>query len=1036
MKDLPFANLSIDDVNFLDTRVTPSDILRALSEAVVISDTTGIIRYATDAFGRITGYDEHELIGEHVDVLVPTSLRTGHVGHRHTFTLNPQPRAMGASRHITIQRRDHSELPVDIGLGVINVDGEPWTIATVRDISSHKNAEQKSTTLEKRFELAFEDNMSPMLLTDLDDHIIAANEAFCQMVGYSRKEVMHQDSQIFTHFEDIGITESIHRLMSTGASEKERYIKRYLHRDGQTIIAEVSKSCARDEQGNVLYYVISERDITERMRAAHLLGLRSAVNRLLTHSTSEDGFLQQVCDLLVDQGGYSLAWFGASSSTHSGGVDIVCAAGDTDYLFGEMTAWWGTPESGSGPTGAALHTGISQVVSDLAMNAPDQPWRDRALRFGFESSAAISERLGSRAVVLVTYSTDAHAFDEVTVRGLEEILLEVNFAVSYLRSVIQTESALTDANHAISALRETERARAESEQRFRLAFENNMAPMVFSDDNDRAIAVNDAFCDMVGYSRDELLGNDSTLFTLPEDFGITEQNHLRLVSEELDQIRYVKHYRRKDGRVVVSEVSRSAARDADGRTLYFVSSERDITEERALTAQLSYQAMHDPLTGLANRTLFEDRLEHAHASFARHGGIGAVLLLDLDDFKGVNDTYGHVVGDELLTGVARRLELATRSSDTLCRLGGDEFLYLAEGLESPAEAEQVANRLLDVLSEHFVFNGIELEQRASVGIVICDGGNASHMDYVREADVALYEAKRFRRGRHVLFNSSMHETAVHRFALIQELRHAVQAGQLSMHYQPIVDLMTTEVIGFESLMRWLHPERGWISPADFIPLAEQSELILDLGAFAIREAIAAAATWHGARSRSEEPFVTVNLSAHQFHHGDLVPMIEESLAASNLPPSRLIVEITEGVALADAAETMDTLAQLKALGIGLALDDFGTGFSSLSYLAMLSPEIIKVDRSFVSPDQSSTQASTLLEAIISLGRELNTTVLAEGIETNAQFHHLRELGCQLGQGFLFSPAVHGNDVYAILQQSSGNWGDKIHVNHRLNLQSP
>ncbi len=1034
MTEMPMANSTTDGVDPLEIGISPSDILRGLSDAVVISDSSGIIRYATEAVGHLTGFDERELIGESIEILVPAAHRTGHADHRRAFALDPRPRTMGAARHTTIQRRDHSELLVDIGLSVINVDGELWTMAAIRDMSSHQQAEQKTAALEKRFELAFEDNMSPMLLSDLDDHIIAANDAFCQMVGYSREEVMNQDSQIFTHPEDIGITESIHRLMSSGASEKERYVKRYLHRDGQTIIAEVSKSCARDEQGRVLYYVISERDITERVRAAQLLGLRSAVNRLLTLSSSEDDFLQRVCDLLVDEGGYSLAWFGASSPTHPGGVDIVCAAGVTDYLFGEMTTWWGTPESGSGPTGTALHTGFSQVVSDLAKNAPHEPWRERALRFGFESSAAISGRLGSRAVVLVTYSHDAYNFDDVTVRGLEEILLEVNFAVSYLRSVIQTEAALADANRAISTLRETERARVESEQRFRLAFENNMAPMVFSDDDDRAIAVNDAFCDMVGYSRAELLGNDSTLFTLPEDFGITEQNHLRLVSEELDQIRYVKHYRRKDGRVVVSEVSRSAARDADGRTLYFVSSERDITEERALTAQLSYQALHDPLTGLANRTLFEDRLAHAHASFARHGGLGAVLLLDLDDFKGVNDTYGHIVGDELLTGVARRLELATRASDTLCRLGGDEFLYLAEGLESPAEAEQVANRLLDVLSEHFVFNGIELEQRASVGIVICDGGNTNHMDYVREADVALYEAKRFRRGRHVLFSSSMHETAVHRFALIQDLRHAVQAGQLSMHYQPIVDLMTTEVIGFESLMRWFHPERGWISPADFIPLAEQSELILDLGAFAIREAIAAAATWHGGRRRSQAPFVTVNLSAHQFHHGDLVPMIEESLTASDLPPSRLIVEITEGVALADAVETMDTLAHLKALGIGLALDDFGTGFSSLSYLAMLSPEIIKVDRSFVSPDQESTQASTLLEAIISLGRELNTTVLAEGIETNAQFHHLRGLGCQLGQGFLFSPAVHGNEVYAILQHSSGNWGDKIHVNPRLDLR--
>lgn len=496
---------------------------------------------------------------------------------------------------------------------------------------------------------------------------------------------------------------------------------------------------------------------------------------------------------------------------------------------------------------------------------------------------------------------------------------------------------------------------------------------------------------------------------------------MRLQSKNTDQVDYTKRYVRKDGRVIDVEVSRSAARDTTGKTLYFLSSERDVTEERALTAQLSHQALHDPLTGLANRTLFEDRLSQAYARVTRLEGFAAVLSLDLDDFKGVNDTHGHLLGDHLLVGIARRLELVTRASDTLCRLGGDEFLYLAEGLTSAAEAEEVANRLLDVMTEPFVFSDFQIAQHMSIGVVIFDAATANYKECVQGADVALYEAKRMRRGRHIVFDPSMHQLAISRFSMVQELRHALQAGDLSMHYQPILDLDTTEVVGFEALMRWLHPEKGWIPPDVFIPLAEQSDLILELGNFAMRESVAAASSWKRPISQAVAPYVSVNLSAHQFHSQGLITMIADALAFSGLAPDRLIIEITERVALLDAVETMSTITQLKRIGIGIALDDFGTGYSSLSYLALLSPTMIKIDRSFVSPAQSNDQLSTLLEAIVSLGHKLNTTVLAEGIETQEQYDHLRELGCELGQGFLFSKAVPASDVAQLLKRSLIRW---------------
>jgi diguanylate cyclase (GGDEF)-like protein len=490
---------------------------------------------------------------------------------------------------------------------------------------------------------------------------------------------------------------------------------------------------------------------------------------------------------------------------------------------------------------------------------------------------------------------------------------------------------------------------------------------------------------------------------------------------EAAQVRYVKRYLHKDGRIVVVEASRSRALDENGQTLYFVISERDITEENALSIQLSHQALHDPLTGLANRALFDDRLAQAIARAVRRGDQGAVLLLDLDDFKGVNDMHGHFIGDQLLVAIAHRLEQATRLSDTLCRFGGDEFMYLAEGLTSPGEAERLASRLLECLVEPISVAGARIEQRASIGIVYWDEKSTNSVELVQDADVALYEAKRKGKGHYVVFTPSMHQQAISRFALVQELRHALAAGELSMHYQPIIDLRSIEVVGFEALMRWQHPERGWVPPSVFIPLAEQSDLIFDLGAFALREAVAAASTWGTTGAQGQRPYVTVNLSAHQFHESKLVSMVEEALTMSAISPDRLIIEITESVMLSDALETASVIGRLQERGVGFALDDFGTGYSSLSYLVLLHPRIIKIDQSFVRPAHESKDNDTLLETIISLGQKLDMTMLGEGIETLAQLERLRGPGCELGQGFLFSPAVPANEVQALLARKPKSW---------------
>jgi len=436
-----------------------------------------------------------------------------------------------------------------------------------------------------------------------------------------------------------------------------------------------------------------------------------------------------------------------------------------------------------------------------------------------------------------------------------------------------------------------------------------------------------------------------------------------------------------------------------------------------LEEDLRHQALHDPLTGLANRILFEDRLSQAYARTSRKSGIGAVMMLDLDDFKEINDSHGHLAGDKLLVEVARRLDAVTRPSDTLSRFGGDEFLYLTEGLTSEDEVHQISKRLLREFDRTFTIDGFTIEQRASVGVVICDSTSLSNDDCLRDADAALYEAKRHHRGSCVFFTPDLHRRAMRSFSLTQDLRHALRDGEISMHFQPIINLASEEVDGFEALMRWRTSEGEWIAPDDFLPLAERSDLIVDLNLLALRQSISAASSWARRGPRGTSPFVSVNLSPRQLAQPDLVSIIQEALQEKSLAPEKLVIELTEHTALHDIGKTMSIVEDLEHLGIKLAIDDFGTGFSSLSHLTLLNPKILKIDRSFVSPHHEDPRNATLLETIVALGHALDMTVLAEGIETHDQFHHIKELGCELGQGYLFSPAVALSGVQSLFDRA-------------------
>jgi len=630
--------------------------------------------------------------------------------------------------------------------------------------------------------------------------------------------------------------------------------------------------------------------------------------------------------------------------------------------------------------------------------------RDREQRSAYAISASLAEARASAQRLLLALAGLAFAIGAVLAASLRRTVRS-NFA-----------NAVTALHAELEERRAAEIALRHGEERFRSLVQNSSDVVTIIDDEGVVHYQSPAAGRVFGYAPDHMVGRDLRGILHPDDAprfsGILAQwQDIPGVAAPVQW-----SMRHHTGKWLPCETVANNMLD-DPNIHGFVLNTRDISERKSLQEQLTYWAYHDALTGLANRTLFHDRVEHALARSRRHLAPVAVLFLDLDDFKRVNDSLGHPAGDELLVQVAERVRACLRPEDTPARLGGDEFGILIEDCTDMTAPARVSDRIVEALRAPFHVQAKDLFITASIGIAISESADDSVEDLLRNADVAMYSVKNDHDAHYAIFRPDLHSALLDRLELEADLRRALDREEFVLHYQPIVDLQTDEMTGVEALVRWNHPDRGMLLPESFVPLAEATGLVLRLDHWVIRRACRQAGEWR--RAFPNRPLiVSVNVSARQLQDPKLFDEVTDAIATYDADPRSLIFEITESLLMLDAESTIQKLSALKSIGVRLAIDDFGTGYSSLSYLRRFPVDMLKVDKAFVDGVGTGVEETAFMGAVEKLARTLRLTTIIEGIERPEQVAQLKQLGCAMGQGFFFSPAVPRDQIETMLERET------------------
>ena len=828
--------------------------------------------------------------------------------------------------------------------------------------------------------------------------VIDVNDAACQSLGYAREELLGKH---VWEFDPDFPAEAWGSLWEGLKQTKVVNIEtRHQRKDGTTFPVEVVGNiiyAEGEEYSFVFVHDITGRKQTEARieRLTHLYQALSEVNQAIVRMEQQAELFPLVCRCAVDFGGMKMAWVGQLDEA-SGKIVPAANYGDsTGYLAGIQISSHADVPEGQGPTGTALRENRTVIISDYFNSPMTAAWQARAARSGWNSAAAFPVQRGGRPFAALTvYHAQTDAFDEEAIALLEEMSKDISFALDNF---------------------DREARRAVAEESLRLAasvYESSSEGIIITNADNQIIGVNPAFTKITGYALQEVVGKDPKVLS-------SRRHDAAFYQAMWHDINTTGHWQgevwdqRKDGEVYPKWLTINSVFNEDGTVQQRVAMFTDITQKREAENKIWRQANFDFLTALPNRQMFYDRLDQDIKKSHRASQPLALMFLDLDRFKEVNDTLGHDRGDVLLKEAANRLSSCVRETDTVARLGGDEFTIILGELDDLASVDRVAQDILRKLAEPFQLGEEVVYVSASIGVTLYPEDATDIETLLKNADQAMYAAKDQGRNRYSYFTPSMQQAVQTRMQIANDLRVALAGNQFWIAYQPIVELATGSIHKAEALLRWQHPTQGLISPAAFIPVAEDTGLIVGIGDWVFHEAAQQAKRW--CESLHPAFQISVNKSPVQFHNeGQTHLAWYEHLRQLGLPGQSITVEITEGLLLDASPVVADRLLEFRDAGIQIAIDDFGTGYSALSYLKKFDIDYLKIDQSFTRNLASGSDDLALCEAIIVMAHKLDMKVIAEGVETEEQKTLLAAAGCDYAQGYLFSRPVRAEEFEKLL----------------------